>query len=349
MLAPMTTQPLQHLHHLLLPLDALGTPLVVCDGEGMVLWVNAALDDLAGARRWIGMALVDAAAQPALADLLARVRRTARPALERAVSSSLAGAEGLLHDIRVAVLELEPGQHHYLVELTALRASQPSVGPAFGRMVAHEVRNPLGAIAGAAQLLARAELDEGRRALIRLIQEETGRIDALVEQLQSGPVVVERQSTNVHRVLEHVRQLAQVEFADLRVTRDYDPSIPALPVDYQRLVQALLNLLRNAAQAGATWVTLRSRVEHRQRLAGRVYRQALRIEVEDDGCGVAEDLRDRLTLPGVSGRADGSGLGLAVVDAIAREHGGQLSYDSQAGRTRFVLRIPLEDGVKSSP
>jgi two-component system nitrogen regulation sensor histidine kinase GlnL len=336
-------------HHLLLPLDALGTALAVCDAEGLVLWVNAALDDLAGARRWIGMTLVEAAVQPALAELLLRVRRTARPALDRAVDCSLAGAEGFSHDIRIAPLELEPGQQHYLVELTPLRSSQPSVGPAFGRMVAHEVRNPLGAIAGAAQLLARAEMDEGRRALIRLIQEETRRIDALVEQLQSGQVVAELQPTNVHRVLEHVRQLAQAEFAELVVARDYDPSIPALSVDYQRLVQALLNLLRNAAQAGATRVTLRSRIDHRQRLAARVHRQVLRLEVEDNGVGVAADLRERLTLPGVSGRPDGSGLGLAVVDTIAREHGGQLSYDSQAGRTRFMLRIPLEEGGKGSP
>ncbi len=345
----MTTQPLSHLQHLLLPLDALGTPLAICDGEGIVLWVNAALDDLAGARRWVGMALVDAAAQPALVGLLTRVRRTARPALERAVNCSLAGAEGLSHDIRIAVLELEPGRQHYLVELSALRSTQPSVGPAFGRMVAHEVRNPLGAIAGAAQLLARTEMDEGRRALIDLIQEETGRIDALVDQLQSGQVVAELQPTNVHRVLEHVRQLAQAEFSDLVVARDYDPSIPTLPVDYQRLVQALLNLLRNAAQAGAKRVTLRSRIDHRQRLAARVHRQVLRLEVEDNGGGVAADLRERLTLPGVSGRPEGSGLGLAVVDAIAREHGGQLSYDSQPGRTRFVLRIPLEEGARVGP
>jgi two-component system nitrogen regulation sensor histidine kinase GlnL len=343
MLAAMHTPLDQTSQRVLLPLDALGTPLALCDAGGRVLWVNAALDELAGARRWIGMSLTDAAAQPALEELLERVRRTARPALERALNCSLAGAEGLLHDIRIAPIELAglaPG--HYLVELTALRSSQANLGSAFGRMVAHEVRNPLGAIAGAAQLLGRAKLDAGQGALVRLILEETARIDALVDQLQSGQVVAERQPTNIHRVLEHVRQLARAEFGELLVMRDYDPSIPAVQLDYQRLVQALLNLLRNAAQAGASRVILRSRVEHRQRLGGLVHRQALRIEVEDNGPGVAEELRERLTLPGVSGRPDGSGLGLAVVDAIAREHAGQLSYDSEPGRTRFVLRMPLE-------
>lgn len=326
----------------LLPFDVLGTPLALCNADGLVLWVNAALDEQAGARRWIGMSLPDATAQPALIELLARVRRTARPALERSLGCSLGGVEGLLHDIRIAPIEIGLATIHYLVELTALRSSQPSVGSAFGRMVAHEVRNPLGAIAGAAQLLGRARLDASQNKLVRLILQETARIDALVDQLQSGVVLAQRQPTNIHRVLEHVRQLAQAEFAGLRVLRDYDPSIPALPLDYQRLVQALLNLLRNAAQAGATRVILRSRVDHRQRLGGQMHRRVLRIEVEDDGPGVVAELFDRLTLPGVSGRKDGSGLGLAVVDAIAREHDGQLGFDSQPGRTRFALRLPLD-------
>lgn len=324
-------------------LDQLGTPLAICAADGNVLWTGSALDELTGARRWLGQPLAEATSQPAMAGLLQRVRDSGRPALERALPITLGSTEAWQHDVRLARLANVPERECYLLELTPSHALAPGPAVAFGRLVAHEVRNPLGAISGAAQLLARAAQDEGQRALVRLILEETARIDALVEQLHSGQSPAERQPTNIHRVLEHVRQLAAVEFGDaLQLHRDYDPSIPPLPLDYRKLVQALLNLLRNAAQAGAGGVILRSRIEHRQRIGGRVHRQLLRLEVVDDGPGVPPELSDRLLQAGVSGRADGSGLGLAVVEAIAREHDGELAFESRPGCTRFILRLPFE-------
>ncbi|MCB1636277.1 MAG: PAS domain-containing sensor histidine kinase [Xanthomonadales bacterium] len=324
-------------------LDSLGTPLALCNDDGIVQWAGQALEELTGARRWVGLSLAEASDQPALAGLLQRVRDSQRPAVERALEITLGISEGRRFDLRLAPLPLADIEPLYLLELSPARALQPSPGAAFGRMIAHEVRNPLGAIRGAAQLLSRAPLDQGQQSLVELILEETQRIDALVEQLQSGQSPAERLPTNIHRVLEHVRQLALVEFgAGLRLQRDYDPSIPPLPLDYRKLVQALLNLLRNAAQAGATEVTLRSRIVHRQRLGSRVHRQALRLEVIDNGCGIPPELRGQLTEAGVSGRPDGSGLGLAVVEAIAREHDGELDFDSHPGCTRFALHLPLE-------
>jgi two-component system nitrogen regulation sensor histidine kinase GlnL len=151
--------------------------------------------------------------------------------------------------------------------------------------------------------------------------------------------------TNVHEALERVRLLAEAEAGwSVRLLRDYDPSLPEVAADADRLTQTLWNLVRNAIEAGASEVRLRSRAEHNVLIGDRPLRLALRIEIEDDGRGVPESLAERIFLPLVSGRAEGSGLGLTLAQQVAREHGGSLAYRSRPGHTVFTLLLPVENG-----
>ncbi len=217
----------------------------------------------------------------------------------------------------------------------------PSALSASLKGLAHELRNPLAGIKGAAQLLARRSEGDALE-LTELIEGEVKRLAALVDRLLSPAPPRAFEPLNIHGVLERVLRLAESDAGwATRLQRDYDPSLPEFPGDADRLSQALWNLVRNAIESGATNVQLRTRAEHHVLIGDAPHRLALRIEIADDGRGVPEDLAERVFLPLVSGRAEGSGLGLALAQQVAREHGGSLSYRSRAGHTVFTLLLPL--------
>lgn len=208
------------------------------------------------------------------------------------------------------------------------------------RGFAHEIRNPLAAISGAAQLLQQRAGDSGQHELAQLIHAEASRLAMLAERLLGGRNTMAVRAVNVHALLEHVAGLLAAERGDVTIVRDYDPSLPAWQGDPDRLLQAVLNLVRNAVEAHAARITLRSRAEAgwRDGLGQRV--AALRMEVEDDGDGVPDAIASSLFEPMVSGRPGGSGLGLALTREIAREHGGELFFQRCEAGSRFVLLLP---------
>lgn len=211
------------------------------------------------------------------------------------------------------------------------------------RGLAHEVKNPLAGVRGAAQLLRRRLTAPDSQRLAELIITEADRLGALTDRLLHPGGKPHLSVVNLHEVVEHARALIAAEAApEIRLERDYDPSLPSLRGDAHRLLQLLLNLMRNAAQAQAKSILIRTRAEHAAVIGGQPVRLALRLEVIDDGVGVPKALRDSLFLPLVSGRADGTGLGLALAQEIAHEHGGQLLYQGHAGKTVFSLILPLE-------
>lgn len=236
---------------------------------------------------------------------------------------------------------LSPHANGVLLELhpAPLSADAPRVSESL-RGFAHEIRNPLAAISGAAQLLAKRATDAGQRELIGLIESETTRLATLSERLLGARSTLATRALNVHAVLERAAELAAAQAAGVMVVRDYDPSLPAWQGDPDRLLQALLNLVRNAIEAGATRVVLRSRAEAGWRSADGQRVPALRIEVEDDGAGVPEAIAATLFEPMVSGHAGGSGLGLALAREVAREHGGELTFQPCPHGARFVLWLP---------
>lgn len=218
------------------------------------------------------------------------------------------------------------------------------------RNLAHEVKNPLGGIRGAAQLLGMEPARQDVRAYTNVIIHEVDRLQSLVDRLlaphQHAPVLA---AVNIHEICEHVCALVLAEFPQgLRMERDYDVSLPEFDGDRERLIQALLNVVRNAAQAlagrimaGDARIVLRTRIARQVTLGGKLCRLALQVQVEDNGPGVPEALRGRIFQPLVSGRADGSGLGLTLAQAFVQQHGGTIAGDSTPAGARFEMMIPL--------
>jgi two-component system nitrogen regulation sensor histidine kinase GlnL len=237
----------------------------------------------------------------------------------------------------------------------AFRGAARSVS-GMSAILAHEVKNPLSGIRGAAQLLEASVSDQDRELTV-LIRDEADRIRALVDRMEVfGEKPIERRAVNIHRVLEHVRRLAQTGFAqDLRITEIYDPSLPPVWGNRDQLIQVLLNLVKNAAESilsdhenarrGGGEITLTTAYQHGVRLAvpgsGQRQHLPLVVTVRDNGPGIAEDIRPHLFEPFVSGKPSGSGLGLALVAKIVGDHDGLIEVDSRPGRTDFRLCLPV--------
>lgn len=332
-------------------IEHLGTPVAWADAHGVLLGCNGAFAHWleTGARRLAGVSLAQLDAEaPRLAELLARLPQGSDEAVAaRGIRLQLPSGNERRADLwltRMAtglLIEAHPldDLHH-----SALDQRLPDALSAALKGLAHEVRNPLAGLRGAAQLLARRSPDADARRYVEVILHECDRLAALVDRLLNPASAKAFVPTNVHQVLERVRLLAEAEVRTegaLRLLRDYDPSLPELDADPDRLTQALWNLLRNAMEAGAQQVHLRTRAERNVLIGERVHRLALRVEVEDDGRGVPDDLAERIFLPLVSSRFEGSGLGLTLAQQVAREHGGLLSYRSRPGHTQFTLLLPV--------
>ncbi|MBS6363195.1 nitrogen regulation protein NR(II), partial [Burkholderia sp.] len=222
------------------------------------------------------------------------------------------------------------------------------------RNLAHEIKNPLGGIRGAAQLLE-FELSERERGELReytqVIIKESDRLQTLVDRLlepHRHPHIVG--DVNIHEVCERVRAVMLAEFPrGLSIERDYDVSVPDLRGDKEQLIQALLNIVRNAAQAlreriaqGDAKIELRTRVARKITIAKRLYKLALDLRVIDNGPGIPDEIRDRIFYPLVSGREDGSGLGLTLAQTFVQQHDGIIEVESRPGRTEFQILLPLD-------
>ncbi|MDR0184367.1 two-component system sensor histidine kinase NtrB [Lysobacter arvi] len=340
-------------------LDVLTTPVAWSDEEGAIVGCNAAFSRWlgVGARRLLGWPLAGLdGGEGRLADAMGRLDATDAPLRLRRSRLRYADGEECFADVWLSrrddggwLLEAHPvdefpGDDPALLLPSALSASLKGL--------AHELRNPLAGLKGAAQLLAR-RLEPERNGgdapeLVAMIGSEVERLTALVDRLLTPAPPRPHAPLNIHAVLERVLRLAESEAGwAVRLVRDYDPSLPEFAGDADRLMQAVWNLVRNAIEAGATNVTLRTRAEHAVRIADAVHPIALRLEISDDGRGVPDELTERLFLPLVSGRAEGSGLGLALAQQVAREHRGSLAYRSRPGHTVFTLLLPMH--VEDAP
>ena len=220
------------------------------------------------------------------------------------------------------------------------------------RNLAHEIKNPLGGIRGAAQLLERELNNPELHEYTQVIIKEADRLQDLMQRLLSPHRPMQPGPVNIHEILERVRSLLTAEFPQmLSVRRDYDSSLPDLVGDREQLIQAILNVARNAAQAimGQTnqeaiqqgQIILRTRAARQVTLAKRRYRLALDLQVIDNGPGVTEEIRERMFYPLVSGREGGSGLGLTLAQGFVQQHQGSIECESRPGYTCFTIRMPL--------
>ena len=241
------------------------------------------------------------------------------------------------------VLEIRSIDQRLRVEREERELAQAFANRELIRNLAHEIKNPLGGLRGSAQLLER-ELDRpGLHEYTQVIIKEADRLQLLVDRLLTPHRPSRLGAVNIHEVCERVRSLILAEFPGIQIQRDYDSSLPDLHGDREQLIQAVLNIVRNAAQAvkGRGEITLRTRVARSLSIAKTFYRSALEIAVIDSGPGISDELRERIFHPLVSGREGGTGLGLTLAQTYVQYHRGSIECDSHPGRTVFRIVLPM--------
>jgi two-component system, NtrC family, nitrogen regulation sensor histidine kinase GlnL len=348
-------------------LDSLSTSVLIVDRDRSLLYLNVAAEALFGVSRNqvrgrpLSELLEDSVALDSVID---RTMATWRPFSRRELALRAVHGEGeLIVDCTVAPYEESgaPGavlieisdatQHQRITRETAL-LTQIGGSRLMIRQLAHEIKNPLGGLRGAAQLLARQLDDASMREYTTVIISEADRLVTLVDTLLGPHHAPRKESINIHELLQHVGHLLAADAPPgIVIDRDYDPSLPALQLDRNLIIQAMLNLGRNAMQAIAQNISktgartgrivLRTRALTNVNIGARRYRLVASVQFEDNGPGVPEQLRDTLFYPLVTGRADGTGLGLAVAQDLVSRHDGLIEFESRPGLTTFTILLPF--------
>lgn len=301
------------------------------------------------------MQLVDD--EPELREILARVLETGDPyANELTLGPNEVEGEERIIDCRVSAIASEGAS--LLVEINDItrrsRISrenalmiQHGAGRQMIRQLAHEIKNPLGGIRGAAQLLERQLDSDELKEYTDVVISETDRLASLVNTLLGPGGLPNKEPTNVHELLEYVIRLVQAEDQrSIKITRDYDPGLPHLSLDRDQMIQALLNIVRNAMQAlaGHGSVRLRTRAATNFTIGDTRHRVIASIDIIDDGPGIPRDMQDSIFYPLITGNPHGTGLGLPLAQELISRHGGLIEFESRPGRTVFFVRLPLDSG-----
>ncbi|WNL38734.1 nitrogen regulation protein NR(II) [Halomonas sp. PAMB 3232] len=338
-------------------LEHLTTAVLLLDGELRVGWMNPAAEALLAVSisRVKGMSLDTLLGCGESVDsVLAKARDAFHPYTQREARITPLNGEPLTVDYTVTplsadelLLEVEPRDRLMQISREEALTTRQETIKVLARGLAHEVKNPLGGIRGAAQLLERDLDDPALREYTRIIVEEVDRLKDLVDSMLGPNRMTRYAPVNIHKILERVRALLLAEHPTVTITRDYDPSLPELSGDESQMIQAVLNVARNAVQAmtearvEAPELVLRTRAKRQFTLGAERHRLVSEVGLIDNGPGIPEALRATLFYPMVSGRAEGSGLGLSIAQSILHQHHGLIECDSHPGRTEFRLLIPL--------
>ena len=339
-------------------LELLATAVVLLDGELDIRYVNPAAVNLfeLSKRQLVGHPAKSVFGDaPALFQAIEKALANGASFTEQELEIGIGKAR--LHlsctvsiiDVAGAVLALE--FRHIDQQLKIAREErlleQQQANRDLIRSLAHEIKNPLGGIRGAAQLLERELERRPLREYTQVIIGEADRLQALVDRLLTPHRMPKYQKVNIHEILARVGTVVQAEFPRIAILSDFDISLPEFDGDPEQLTQAIFNVVRNAAQAlegalGVPQIRLTTRVARGVTLAKRRYRLALALLVEDNGPGVPESIRDRIFFPLVSGREGGSGLGLTIAQTFVTQHNGAIECESVPGHTTFTILLPLE-------
>jgi len=340
-------------------LDNLATAVLCFDSCGRLTTANPAAEALVGASLKQTRGLVPAEILPAATAWLSLLRHALddrRPCSERELELVRVGADPMLvdctatpllegRDVAWLLVEISPVDRHRRIAREELILAQHQTVSTLLRGLAHEIRNPLGGLRGAAQLLERQLQDPGLREYTQVIIGEADRLQGLLDRVLGPRMVPQRQMVNVHQVAERVCTLVKAEApSGIQVRCDYDPSIPEVRADPDMLIQAMLNIARNAIQVLGSEGTIlvRTRVQRQVTIGQRLHRLAVRVEVVDNGPGVPPELLDRIFYPMVSGRPEGTGLGLSIAQSLIQQHGGLVHCSSRKGETVMTILLPLE-------
>jgi two-component system nitrogen regulation sensor histidine kinase GlnL len=333
-------------------LELLATAVVALDKEFVVRYANPAAENLlaTGAKTLLGLPFLQLFAERAeLERSLAEALRSHWDYSAQNVTYSRAGREPL----PLACTMTRIDAHHFslLAELRPIEEQlrhareerlvfEQQANRELIRNLAHEIKNPLGGLRGSAQLLER-ELEKAElREYTQVIIKEADRLQRLLDRMLTPHRAPRIEPLGIHEVLERVRSLVRAEFG-IDIQRDYDPSLPQVIADREQLIQAVLNIARNAAQAGAANITFRTRAVRQITILRHRHRLALELQVIDDGPGVPAEIQERIFNPLVSGREGGTGLGLSLAQTFVQYHQGVVEFESRPGRTIFRILLPL--------
>ena len=354
------------LHQLLL--DNLNTAVLLLDAELSINYVNSAAESLlqVSSLRLIGSNVSElfSDGESSKGNLLEALEKNLAHTRRHEYIRALASMDLFQVDYTVTpvevnlepmlLMEMQPIDRFLKINREEALLSVHDTSKSLIRGLAHEIKNPLGGIRGAAQLLdqeiASIGLDDETRELCKIITTETDRLRNLVDRLLGPNQIPSFEQINIHEVTEHVAALLEAEGqGSLVILRDYDPSIPDIQGDRVQLIQAVLNVARNAMQAvlesgrADPLVTIKSRIQRSFTIGGKRHRVVCRIDVIDNGPGVSEEIFERIFFPMISGRSNGSGLGLTIAQTAVNGHQGIIECDSEPGNTRFAIYLPIRD------
>ena len=333
-------------------LELLATAVVALDGDFVVRYANPAAENLlaTGAKSLIGQPFLALFAErEALAASLQEARTIHWDYAAQNVTYQRVGRDPLPLSCTITridaagcavLVELRPIEQQLRLAREERLVSEQQANRELIRNLAHEIKNPLGGLRGSAQLLERELRDPALREYTQVIVKEADRLQALMDRMLTPRRAPRIEALSIYEVLERVRSLVQAEYG-IEIGRDYDPSLPQLLGDREQLIQAVLNLARNAAQSGARSVEFRTRALRQVTIVRQRCRLALELQVVDDGPGVPEEIQDRIFNPLVSGREGGTGLGLSLAQTFVQYHQGVIEFDSRPGRTTFRILLPL--------
>ncbi len=352
---PLNNAPIMDIHQHVV--ENLNTAVLWFDAQLHLNYVNPAGEMLfsVSARRLTGVPA--ATLFSGNEDLVNRLQTTLKAGhsiTEREVHLILPGARTITIDVGITpvsepvtgwglLVELIPIDRQLRISREENILAQQSVSRALTRNLAHEIKNPLGGLRGAAQLLERELDDPALKEYTSVIIGEADRLQSLVDRMLGPNSIPRKREINIHQVVERVRQLVAVEMSSrVRLIRDYDPSIPPLIADPDQLIQAVLNVVRNATQAIGKEgdITLRTRTLRQFTIGAVRHKIVIKVDIIDTGPGIPPDMLEQIFYPMVSGRPDGTGLGLSIAQTIISQHGGLIECTSEPGNTCFSLLLP---------
>jgi two-component system nitrogen regulation sensor histidine kinase GlnL len=245
------------------------------------------------------------------------------------------------------LVEFQQVDNHLRISKEEQLVTQQNTARLLVRGLAHEIKNPLGGLRGAAQLLDLELHDPELKEYTQIIIDESDRLQGLLDKMLGPNKLPNKKSLNIHEVLERVRQLVQAESSgSLLIKSDYDPSIPDIYADKDQLIQAILNIARNAVQAlnGKGNIIFKTRIHRQMNIGRKRYKLAVKCDIIDNGPGVDPAMMSQIFYPMITGRAEGTGLGLSIAQALINQHSGLIECNSEPGKTVFSISLPMETG-----
>ncbi len=340
-------------------LDNLNTAVLLFDTDLTLCYLNTAAEILLAdsARQLLGISAEQLfkSSDAAFISNLTHCRDAAEPLIDYALELKRVVNHSVFVNVSVTPFDSEKFVSEIIVELLPIdnrfrmsqeehRHAQQNTARLMVRSLAHEIKNPLGGLRGAAQLLDLELPNAQFKEYTQVIIAESDRLQGLVDRMLGSNELPNKQPLNIHEVLERVRWLVKTETGEnIKIHCDYDPSIPELLGDKNQLIQAVLNIVRNAVQAISEQgnIRLKTRICRHVTLERKHYKLALRCEIIDDGVGIAPDMLNKIFYPMITGRAEGTGLGLSISQALIAQHSGAIECSSELGRTVFAIILPL--------